>query len=391
MTRRQTQKLLERFDQESPRYQFWVKKLELLVKEILDSNGLTVHSVSGRPKERKSLEKKIESKGRNHYKSLEDITDLAGVRVITYFSDDVDRVARLISEEFQVDEEASIDKRSQLDPEAFGYMSLHYIVSVHPKRSHLPEYKRLAGLKAEIQIRSVLQHAWAEIEHDLGYKTQGEIPRALRRRFSRLASLLELGDDEFITIRDQLSKYEKSVSLEIINSPQSVELDKLSLKSFHETDLLKQLDLDVARATNTKIAPKGSDQDYQEAIEMSSEWSLKRLKFLGIESIGELEERLKDEAAKIPVFASIWLSVLDRQQHADEDDEADEAPTFPPGICLFYLVLLSVAQTRDKEKICHYWKEIADKTDDRSEEMADLMAAALDKLECSFSGQCLGS
>ena len=65
------------------------------------------------------------------------------------------------------------------------------------ERMVLRENKAFEGLKCEIQIRSVLQHAWAEIEHDLGYKSELTIPKEVRRSFSRLAGLLELGDKEF--------------------------------------------------------------------------------------------------------------------------------------------------------------------------------------------------
>jgi hypothetical protein len=61
----------------------------------------------------------------------------------------------------------------------------------------LVEYSTHTGVQFEVQIRSTLQHAWAEIEHDRGYKSEVEVARAVRRRFSRLAGLLELADYEF--------------------------------------------------------------------------------------------------------------------------------------------------------------------------------------------------
>jgi ppGpp synthetase/RelA/SpoT-type nucleotidyltranferase len=71
-----------------------------------------------------------------------------------------------------------------------------------------------------------LQHAWAEIEHDLGYKTALGVPRNVRRQFSRLAGLLEIADTEFASIRDRLSSYERDLPGLIEQSPDEVLLDK---------------------------------------------------------------------------------------------------------------------------------------------------------------------
>ena len=145
-------------------------RMETLLRQLLREREIPVHSISSRLKSRGSLAKKVERKGTS-YSDLSDVTDLAGLRIVTYFSDQVDEIAGLIESEFQLDHHNSIDKRADLDPDRFGYLSLHYVVSLSPSRAALTEYRALAGLKAEIQIRSILQHAWAEIEHDLGYKT----------------------------------------------------------------------------------------------------------------------------------------------------------------------------------------------------------------------------
>lgn len=387
MTRRQTQNILENFDCKAMLYNLWTRKLELLIREILESKQLPVHSVTGRTKGRTSLEKKIESKSRRHYTNLEDVTDLSGIRVITYFADDVDRVAEAIKQEFEIDLTTSVDKRNQLDAEAFGYLSVHYIISLNGNRAHLPEYSRLLNLKAEIQIRSVLQHAWAEIEHDLGYKTEGEIPRTLRRRFSRLAGLLELGDDEFIHIRDQLNEYEINVSQNITKSPQSFEIDKLSLKSFIESGLCAEFDQEISKATGLDICPINIDGN-QDGAAMSAEWNLLDVNYIGIRTIGELEARLKKFRPLLGPFAAQWIAL--HRKPAQIDDDIDATPssndiqgksTFPPGICLLYLALVYLASTGDHKEIQKYWVAIKH----RSPEDAEVTATLLEKTysECS--------
>ncbi len=171
-----------------------------LIRELLHHAAVDVHSVTARVKKRQSASKKL-ARDPEKYAELSDLTDLLGIRVITYFSDEVDKVASILTPHFSVDEATSVDKRATMDPDRFGYLSLHFIAELRSDRLGLVEYSRFAGMRFELQVRSILQHAWAEIEHDLGYKADMALPREMRRRFSRLAGLLELADDEFSRLR----------------------------------------------------------------------------------------------------------------------------------------------------------------------------------------------
>ena len=131
---------------------------------------------------------------------LTQITDKAGVRVITYFLRNVDEVAETISDEFEVIERTV---KASNEPDRFGYTSLHFLVKYSDSRSPLAEYRRFKGLIVEIQVRTVLQHAWAEIEHDIRYKSPSLLPEAVSRRFGSLAGLIEIADREFQAIEDE--------------------------------------------------------------------------------------------------------------------------------------------------------------------------------------------
>ncbi|MBZ5525261.1 MAG: RelA/SpoT domain-containing protein, partial [Acidobacteriia bacterium] len=148
---------------------------ERLVEQILESEDIKVHKVTSRVKDRDRLEEKLK-RADKEYQSLDAITDTLGIRIITHFEDEVDRVGTVIEREFSTDTEKSVDKRKMLDPDRFGYLSLHYICSLNEDRCKLPEYRQYELLTFEVQIRSILQHAWAEIEHDLGYKTGAAVP-----------------------------------------------------------------------------------------------------------------------------------------------------------------------------------------------------------------------
>jgi ppGpp synthetase/RelA/SpoT-type nucleotidyltranferase len=178
--------------------------IDSLIQTLLEIEGIQFHSVTSRIKSKASVRQKLQRPDKR--RELNDLTDMFGARIITYFEDEVDVVAKLIEREFIVDRDNSVDKRSLLDPDRFGYLSLHYVLQLNPERSTLPENRAYKDIKFELQIRSILQHAWAEIEHDTGYKSASGVPDAVRRRLSRLAGLLELADDEFLGIREELAK-----------------------------------------------------------------------------------------------------------------------------------------------------------------------------------------
>ncbi len=108
------------------------------------------------------------------------ITDLAGVRVITYFPSTLKEIDEMLSQEFKIVERSDMGAEL-IEEDRFGYQSIHYLVKLTPQRARLPEYDPFALSIAEIQVRTILQHAWAEIEHDIQYKSASVIPAEIRR------------------------------------------------------------------------------------------------------------------------------------------------------------------------------------------------------------------
>jgi len=246
--------LLDDFDGQLPLLNALSPKLHTLITELLATKSLRVHSVSTRIKSRESLEGKL-SRFAGKYEKLDQITDLCGLRIVTYLEDEVNAVAALVEAEFSKDSENSVDKRQTAEFDRFGYSSVHYVVSLKPTCAQLPEYARFANLKFEIQIRSILQHAWAEIEHDLQYKGQDAVPRELRRRFARLAGLLEIADAEFMGIRDQIKLYQTHVAEAIKTSPEEVFVDSDSLRTLvAQSKLVGQLDKKIAATLKAELS-----------------------------------------------------------------------------------------------------------------------------------------
>lgn len=112
-----------------------------ITEGLMRKHGIKYATAEYRIKEENSLSEKIRKKG-DKYKALSDITDIGGIRIITYYANDVDRVAELIEREFKVDKENSIDKRKTLGPKVFGYLSLHYVICLDDRRAVLPEYMK---------------------------------------------------------------------------------------------------------------------------------------------------------------------------------------------------------------------------------------------------------
>ena len=319
--------LLAEYDKALELYRAFSQKLGGLMDEILSAQSINVHSVSCRLKGRVSFANKL-AQADGKYRVLGEVTDVAGVRVITYFGDDVDKVARVVTSEFEIDRANSVDKRDLLDPDRFGYLSLHYVVSLRPDRSALVEYAPYANLKAEVQIRSILQHAWAEIEHDLGYKSSQGVPREFRRQFSRLAGLLEIADSEFVAIREGLLRYERLVAEQITRAPDAVLIDKASLGSFVATnEVVKSIDEAIAAKVQTTV-----DGDSGWLVDLC----VVGLQFFGLKTIGDVNRLLAERASDVISFASAFIG--------------DGSPSLTPGVAVLCLQYVLLGDTNDFER-----------------------------------------
>lgn len=288
-------------------YRAFESSMRNLVENVLGDAGVAVHSVTSRTKENDSLSKKV-SKNPSKYGAISEITDVVGLRVIVHFSDDVDKVAEIIKREFAIDDVNTADKRKELAPDSFGYMSLHHVVQLSEKRHTLTEYKRYSGMKCEIQIRTILQHAWAEIEHDLGYKSKFGITDEIKRRFSMLASLLELGDDQFMTVRDKISEYTVKATKEIKSGGEEVQINAVSVEIFvTQSPLIAQLEILIIEATDIKSSPpyKGMYEEMARSCQ-----------YCGFQSIGDVEKSLVSHKDEVEEFCKRFFLTASFKVHA---------------------------------------------------------------------------
>lgn len=177
-----------------------------LLTQMLDDAGINYLAVTGRTKTIESFAGKASRRGPDgellHPDPLTDITDQIGVRVVTYVLADVDAVAQLLGSQLEVRDDRDMGQETAAQGR-FGYSSRHILVALDDERADQAGVPR--GQTASVQIRTVLQHAWAEFEHDVRYK--GSVPAEhasdFDRRFTLAAGLLELADQQFSAIRDR--------------------------------------------------------------------------------------------------------------------------------------------------------------------------------------------
>ncbi|MBT2865802.1 hypothetical protein JQK19_00945 [Chromobacterium violaceum] len=141
-----------------------------------------------------------------NYEIKDFITDLIGVRVVCLYEDEVEKVASLIKDNFEVIEESNKAEEIESTENLFGYKGFHLDLRVHGNRRHFPEYDKFSNVRFEMQIRTIVQDAWSVLDHKIKYKKT--IPASLKRRVNRLAALFELADHEFLSIKNSLRKLE---------------------------------------------------------------------------------------------------------------------------------------------------------------------------------------
>ena len=263
--------ILEEYREARPLFEKMQSEVNRVLREALERNGLIVTAVETRIKTEESLAGKLALKG-SKYATLSDITDILGARIITFYTDDVDRIAAMAEQLFEIDWANSVDKRKLHQLDSFGYNSLHYIC-------RLPGY----DYRFELQLRTTLQHAWAAINHDNGYKSGVEIPHEYMRRINRLAGLLEIADDEFSHIRTEINDYRRRVQQLVQNGQlDDVQLDGDAFRSYLNTRPFDKLNRRIAAINQAEIQ------------EVPLIRYLKVLKALGCNTLGDVA-RLRNQ------------------------------------------------------------------------------------------------
>jgi ppGpp synthetase/RelA/SpoT-type nucleotidyltranferase len=222
-----------RFEKIRPRYEIYEKFLKTVLHAACGTLA-PLAIIEARTKSLSSFAEKIIRK-RKLYMDPKDplppdplirMTDLSGGRVITQTSEQVHAICRFIEETFDIDRDNSEDVSNRLKPTEFGYRSVHYIVSVNQEKLRyivsvnkeklraagvtIADQRKVLGLKAEIQVRTLLEHTWADMGHDMTYKTELKVPDRIHRQFAAVAAVLESMDREFGRLVHALAEFKSN-------------------------------------------------------------------------------------------------------------------------------------------------------------------------------------
>ena len=202
-------KLLSQYQKLAKKYDKILYILTKKVELILASAGCNAQ-VKGRIKSFDAFYRKLLERCQNQVieKPFETITDIIGMRIVVPFLEDLESVEELMENHFEIIE--TEHKSRELTIREFGYDSIHLQILLSD--DVMAKSRAHERMKVEVQLRTILQDAWAEVEHELIYKTSiDKVEDTIRRKMIAVNATLSLGDTIFQEIRDYQRKRYKDI------------------------------------------------------------------------------------------------------------------------------------------------------------------------------------
>jgi putative GTP pyrophosphokinase len=249
------------------------------MERLFNGSGVSVSQLESRTKTVESFTEKIARKSK-YVDPLNEITDLSGLRVIVHDAAHIPRAGKLIGDQFAIDEKNSVSRGADIEPDRFGYRAEHYVIQLKPEQIALPAWSKFAGFTAEVQVRTVMQHAWAAVDHKIRYKGEN-LPRPLERRLFRLNALLDLADEQFADLQRRSTEVSESYARSMEEGDLDVDLDALSLLAYLDKTRLDHRWAEIA----LRLGYKKPVVDRMEAASV-----LETMRAVGIRSLGRFEE-----------------------------------------------------------------------------------------------------
>lgn len=323
-------KIIKQYHDNQDIYRALKHDIEDIFSRIVETHHFRISNMAIRIKSEDALMKKITYK--NKYQDINEITDVVACRIITLFENDVDRIYECVKDNFEIVEYNDKRKKNYDDRIDFGYNSLHLLIKFNDERCQLIEYAGYKDIIFELQIRTTLQHSWAEIEHGLGYKSQYEIPKDIRRRLTRLSASLELLDEEFVKIAQEVDEYNKGI----------VHIEKVLKTDINVNSLIQYV--------NTSPRINGILErlhtEYQFNFERDSELIsqsrlIQRFHYMGYTYINELDDFVENHLKEIE-----WLS-----RERVENHKENQRINIYNVLVWISLVMLAIEGSSDPEDI----------------------------------------
>lgn len=283
--------LLEEYRDLKPVYEKMQNVVLPAIQDCLKKNNLMVTAIESRIKAEESLVGKLKRKG-HKYASMLDITDILGMRIITFYLDEVDKISAFVEQMFDMDWKNSVDKRKQRSLDSFGYVSLHYICRIPKELYFDPEMPQINEIRFEIQMRTALQHVWSNLDHEICYKAGLEIPQEYLRTLNRLAGLMELADTEFARLRTDINNYRFKIE-------SFMQEGKLSEVTLSEGSFARYLEMEPFKRLNERIAAINQAEIHHSNLMPFYQ----ALKNMGFTTLGDVESMRRENEADAFRFA----------------------------------------------------------------------------------------
>ena len=238
MSKEKIASILEHYRKVHLSYKDFSSTVKFILETLLKNNGFHSQVVSAREKDPESLERKLRDNSKLQNIPLAELDDLAGCRVIFYLDSDIQRFIEYVYKEFSV-----VKNVPKFSPD--DYNAHHLVVHLNKDRLNLTEYSKFTGLKCEIQLTTVLYHAWSEMAHDLIYKPKKELPEfdqpafeSLKKQFSDIMqNHIRQASYSFEFVYKQFEKLKQGKTVFDVQFLEGI------MKSASNNDLYEQLSL----------------------------------------------------------------------------------------------------------------------------------------------------
>ena len=301
-----------KYEEIRPQFIAFTDALHHELDMLLDEPGIAISQLEARTKTVRSFTEKI-SRKRKYTNPLQEITDLSGLRVIVPGPADIAPVGKLIRADFDIDEENSISSGADIEPDRFGYRAEHYVIRLKSEQCQRTAWSKFAGFSAEIQVRTVMQHAWAAVDHKIRYKGPN-LPVELQRRLFRLSALLELADEQFAALQVNSAELREAYAKSVARGDLDVELDALSLGAFIEESRVDRRWAETARSLGYG-KPSVDQMDLSSVLETVRQVEIRDLASLqmlfdsaetwGENALARILELIRDGSPPVDKFAAI--------------------------------------------------------------------------------------
>jgi len=266
---------VESYRKKRSEYEDLAEHVEDILFEILTLEKINFAFTESRAKKIDSFQSKIKKLDGIH----KELFDLAGIRIVGYVRYDVENIVKTVRENFDVDESKSKDKATELKPNQFGYRAIHLVCTMPSTRTILPEYEKFKGMYFEIQIKTILEHGWAQIEHDRNYKYKG-LPDDIQHDFYLVAGILESADNQFESITKRIESFDQSVKQKTDEGKlEELELNPATLKRYLVNRFENKMPFEPLY---------GSDEDPEDG-KIPGEGEVQELLDVGLKNLKELD------------------------------------------------------------------------------------------------------